>query len=238
MANNYYEELLENLKALMQQQEYQKAYDLVVEELRMPYVPAHVLCELESLEVELEQQLQVEKKLPLLTVEEIQKALKGKPDEVYQALDSLGKSNIRNYLEPIQEYLINPQSDRLVVSLLLELCMQQQVSTPLTYIHQATRYTVIPSEMRAPLADDTLQQAWQYMGELFENHNPSFLQQCRQVLIQYAYLEYPQSIVDDYLTISYRIVKYMYKLYDDIEGWNKFALAKGIDSSRIEDIVI
>ena len=32
MANNYYEELLENLKALMQLQEYQKAYDLVVED--------------------------------------------------------------------------------------------------------------------------------------------------------------------------------------------------------------
>lgn len=238
MENDYYGSLIAEIKRLLQLENYGEAQGLIDAELRMPYVPADALQQLEELKHSVEQHFQREKILPLLNAEELRWALKGSWEEACRALDSLSRSNIRNYLEPIQEYLADESADRLLVSLLLEQCMLQQLNSPLSYYHEGQRHTVVAADLPAPLAREVLQESWKLLTDLFENHNPSFLKQCQQVLIQYAYLQFPQDIEDDYLTLSYRVIRYVYRAYDDEAGWLEFAARLNLDLEQIKDIAI
>ena len=42
MGKNYYTELLENVEALITQEEFDKAKELILEEFKMPYIPLDV----------------------------------------------------------------------------------------------------------------------------------------------------------------------------------------------------
>ncbi|MBR0385653.1 MAG: DUF3196 family protein [Erysipelotrichaceae bacterium] len=233
MPDNYYQRIISEIEKAISEQDYGRAEQLLKEEMRMPYIPSDVQKKLEKLQKELSAATVKERQLPLLDDAQLAEKLRGSEEERYLALDSLARSNIRAHLKVIQDYLADDDADRLMVSLLLEQCMLQQVANPLTYRENGQTITVIPAQLRAPLDYEILQQSWKHLAELFENHNPSFLQQCQQVLVQYGYRHYPSAYEEGYLNLTYGVVRYVFRAYGDEEGWKRFA---GQFAVNIDDI--
>ncbi len=237
MADNYYAEILERIHNAMDRQAWQKASELLKQELSMPYVPSDVLKELEKLKKEVDPYLIKERVNILLTPEEVGTYLRKDSDSAYQALNTLNRSNIRNYLDVIQEYLLDEAGDRMMVSLLLQLCQKQGIRTPLSYRDGKEIRTVVPDELRDVTDDEGLRRTWQQLTEMFENENPSFMKLCHQVLLQHAYQKYPQSLENEE-NLAYRVAAYVFRAYGDEEGLREFAERHDLTAEMIEELVI
>lgn len=238
MTDNYYDRILTEIRDAIEHQEWKKARDLLEEELKMPYVPADVLTQLEQLKRETDSALTTEKKPQLLDDDELSRCLRGSQEEKYMAVDSLSRSNIRNHLDVIQQYLLDEKADRMLVSMLVEQCMLQQVDSPLIYVSHGKKLTVVPKHLYAPLDDEILHKSWRKLSELLESTNPSFLKQCQQVLVQYGYLNYPDPLDEDWENLTYSVICYVFKAYGDEAGWKRFAERINVDIDKILEISI
>ena len=238
MAENYYDEILGRIRQLLSDGQYQKASDLIEEELSMPYVPSDALAQLNDLQLMVKPFLNREKPDVLLSAAQVTEYLEKGGASAQKALQSLQQGNIRNYLDVIQQYLDKPDADRMLVSFLIELCSLQQVTVPLRYHDLDQDRTVIPAQIDNALGSESFEKCWIILEELFESENPTFLQQCQQILIQHTYLRYPQPLENDSRTLAYRIARYLFRAYGDEEGWQRFAREKDIDEQQLEEIVI
>lgn len=238
MEDNYYTSLLQRIREAIDQEKLEEARRMLEEELSMPYVPSEILSRLQQLKETVDQLTAREKKLPLLEDSELAEYLRGNPDERYRALDSLSRSNIRNHLEVIRDYMADREADRLTVSQLLEQCMVQQVDADLPYWDEGEMHTCNPKDLWAPLDNDTVLQAWKKLTEMYENQDPSFLKMCTSVLIQYVYLHYPRVTDSDPENLANRVVKYVYHAYGDDDLWQRYAASENVNDDDVAEIIL
>ena len=237
MADNYYAEILERIHNAMDRQAWQKASELLKQELSMPYVPSDVLKELEKLKKEVDPYLIKERVNILLTPEEVGTYLRKDSESAYKALNTLNSGNIRNYLDVIQKYLLDEAGDRMMVSLLLQLCHKQGIRTPLSYRDGNEIRRAVPDELKDVTDDEGLRRTWQQLTDMFESENPSFMKLCHQVLLQHAYLVYPQTLENDE-NLPYRIAAYVFRAYGDEEGLKVFSQKHHLTEEMTADLVI
>ena len=92
--NAYYEEVITKIKKLMNDEEYEKAFFIVQEELSLPYIEKGY----EEQFIQFYNELNVKVRKDQQRVydeEDIDSLLKGSLDEVFLAIEQLRKSNIR-----------------------------------------------------------------------------------------------------------------------------------------------
>jgi len=66
--------------------------------------------------------------------------------------------------------------------------------------------------------------------------NPTFLQQCKMVLVNVCYDRYPRMINDDEIEkVTYSIVKYLFDAYGDEKGFETFKNAYNIEENQLEE---
>lgn len=236
--SNYYEEVLREIENLMNEENWEEADKLITQELAMPYVPGRLEGKLQEYHKACKAALAKEPVTRLMSPEEIRSALTGNQETAYMALEILNRSNIRNYLEVIQDYLSDEDSDRLMKALLIQLCQRQQVSEALSFTDQGITYKIIPVQLHDVLDDVQLSIAYRKLEQLFENDNPSFLKQCQQVLIQYAYKIYPLEIEESGELLALRIAKYVFDAYGDREGFLELIHDLGIMENKVQDLNI
>ena len=220
---DYYAGLLQNIEDYMQKKQYAEAGRLVDEELRMPYVPAEVLKKLEEYQRILRPLLQSEKSLSLLPKDQLVEYLKSDSEKAYRALNSLREANVRNYLTEIQNYLKDEEGDRLMRSLLIQICHLQGINQQLAYLDRSELKTVNPAQIGDVAELAGFGQAWELLRQLLEKDSPSFLQGCHDVLIQEAYRRYPETLGNDTEATVFSIIRYVYRAYGDEAGWQQFA---------------
>lgn len=238
MPDNYYDELLKSVNRAMAEENYQQASRLIDDELAMPYVPETVMGQLESLKRDLAGKLTAEKRQVIMSPEEVYESLFSDSESAYLALNYLKKANIRQYLGVIKDYLGSEDGNEMISSLLLELCHDQQIHDELTVLKRGKIQKVIPAELGNVLDDRGFQDSWQFLRDLLENDNPSFLQQCQQVLIQYAYKRYPEPLDNSNGRLALGVVRYVFEAYNDTEGFEKLCRQLDVDKESAEKIVI
>ncbi len=238
MADNFYTQLIADIEDLIAREMYEMADEVIQDELGMPYVPGEVLKKLESLRKEIKPFLIKEKKMVMLSEEQVAEYLRSSGEKQYHALNFLQAVNARNYLEVIQDYLLYDSADRLIVSILLETCQKQGINEPISYYHNGERKVCVPSKLQDMFETETFTLCWQTLKDILENQNPSFLKQCQQVLIQYTYLNYPEQIRCEGDILAYSIIAYVYAAYDDYEGYRGFVETFDIDEEKLIDIII
>ena len=236
MSNNYYEVIIDKIRDLISKEDYSEADALIKEELSMPYVPRDVLEELEKLSSEIRGNLIDEKPETLLKPEQIMEYLLGDSESAFAALDTLKRGNIRNCLEPVQEYLLIEEGDDLMKALLLELCSLQQVTVPLKVLKNGRLNEYIPAELDSVMANPETLEIIQILRQYLENENPSFLEQCLQVLVQHAYDIYPESYPENSQNTACSIIKYVFTAYDEPEEFSEFCVEHGIDEKAVADL--
>ncbi len=213
METNYYEEILNKITEMINDNQLDQATRLIKNELDMPYIPADV----EKLLHELEKDVRSKKtsSLKLLSQEDIEEYLMGDPSMQLQAVEALNHYHARPFMGAIQHFFDgNPHLN--LQSLLIETLIDQMISDEVTVERDGQTITFIPRYAEKPAETDGYNSAFKYLCEWYENEDPSFLNLCHQCLIQQCYLILPQAYEeDDALHLALSIVKEVGSYFDD-----------------------
>ena len=218
---DYYQEILSKCDALLVENKVQEAYDLLEEELRMPYIPKDSEEKIIALYNECRQQLEMQK-----------------PQKTYTEVEVLKSSNIRRHLPIIEHYFCgNPHY--LVRSLLVEALIDQQVHGELKMDYEGMEITFDPGFVEMPMESDGALQAVAWIREWFENDNPSFAMMCVETLVKEAYLKLPFNIdEDESQLIALAAVKYVFYAYGEQPAFEKFLAEKALAQSSGYELLL
>ena len=233
---NYYQELITRIEEHISREEYQKASELIEDELKLPYVPMETYDRLIELRDRIKGYLSKEPTARFLSEKEVLEGLKKGGENAYQAISFLKKVNIREYLDVIQEYLLSDDTDRMIVAVLFDLCHRQEIGRELQYCDKGEWHSVRPSQLEDVTDNETFAQTLGLLQERFENHNPSFMQLCFGMLGEYTYLRYPEPLENDSEKLASQIVRYVCQLNGDEDGWKEYVREYGIDEKAIPEM--
>jgi len=237
MATNYYEELLQKLKQLNEEQNFTQVKTLLEEELRMPYIPSAYQSTLEDLYREVSSELRSKQAILLETdPETLKEWLNSDQNLQLKALDTLSRLNMRDYMDVVNTAFA-VLDDRLLLSLLTELCIGQQLRTEVSFTYDGMTYTFIPATLEAPGESEGVQATWHQLCEWLENDDPSMLKLCGDLLQQTALLKLPQNIEEvESKFLAAAIVKDIILQLSDVKQWQQFAKKHKIKEEEIADL--
>lgn len=197
MNDNYYEETLRTIDAWIQDGKINEALSRLEEELSMPYVPSAYLALFEQRLKELKQLRQFEA-IKLSVTTDPQEILDGlNQDELNQlkALDALSQLNLRAHL-PLVHSAFELLKDRLLVTLLIRILIQQSITDEFSFEDDGVRYHFIPASLTLPEESEGVESAKAYLERWCEK-DPSLYQLCLQQLDLVSCLKLPQSYDED-----------------------------------------
>ncbi|WP_075878074.1 hypothetical protein [Merdibacter massiliensis] len=226
--DSYYDTLIKKCKALMQEEEYGKAKELLEEELSMPYIPKDAEEKIIALYNDCRSTLRLKQPTQSNKEYAIDDLLKGSIEEQFQAVEQLRSSNIRNHLGVVQEAFATNKNEWVKAFLIEALC-EQNVSDAFTLEKDGLQYTFVPCALTLPRDDEALHQCVKKLREWFENENPSFLSLCVETLMQEAYLRLPMDIDEtecDALALA--VVKYVFGAYQMPQAFAAFLEEKDL----------
>lgn len=225
MATGFYEEMLQEVRRLMDQGQQEAAAARITAELAMPYVPPSVSQQLMDLQRQLHRN-QADRDRPQvqLSLDQIEEGLKQDRQHQLQAVDALHQMNLRPHLEMIRDYLVR-QPDPLASALLIDSLIEQQIGEELTLNRDGLSCTFIPRYQEGAAESDGFVQASAQLHDWFENEDPSFLHLCEQILIREAYLCLPLGFErEEGVLLAASCVRLVYLSLQDEAGWRQFCL--------------
>ena len=228
--DSYYEDILKKVENLKQNQGYQACLEILEEELSMPYIPREyeerLIADYNECRAIVRQD---DRKQNIYDEDDIVNLLNGSLDEAFLAIEQLKKSNIRNHLTEIQDYL-KDDPHYLVRSFLMEAMMEQNITDEITTIVDGMEVTFTPCYMEAPMESEGVVNAIALLREWFENEDPTFLMMCVESLVKEAYLKLPFNVEEDEaVNLAVAIACYVFIAGDNKEGMEAFLKDKSLD---------
>lgn len=225
----YYEDILDQLHKLMAEKKYQEASVILEKELSMPYIPKESEAKLLALYQECRSECQYQKAQRYHDEEDVEALLNGSLEEQFMAVELLKKSNLRNHLDIIEQYLCH-QPHGLVSALLIDAMMEQKIADEMHMIYNGMEISFLPCYIEAPMRAKGAITAASALCDWFEDENPTFLKLCMESLIQECYLHLPFSIDEDEgIPLALSIVYYVKAAEGDQDSMDAFLKAKGLE---------
>jgi len=229
MSDNYYKLKHEEMIKLQEAEAFEEALALVDEELSMPYIPQAYLSIFKQLKKELSQTLKLNQPVPILhDPDQIREHLQ--KDEMHQlkALDALSKLNMRAHPDLVQT-AFELIEDRLLISLLIRLCIEQAITQEYTFTSEGLTYTFIPAALILPEDSEGVEGAKDLLIEWLEKE-PSLLKLCLEQLEVTSLLKLPQSYdADEAQDLAFEVLEPIYSQIKDKESFN------GLKASILEE---
>lgn len=226
--DTYYEDILKKVENLKQDEDYDACLKILEEELSMPYIPKEYEDQLVNHYNECRSVVRQNRKAKTYDEDDIADLLNGSLDEAFLAIEQLKKSNIRNHLTEIQEYLKN-EPHYLVRSFLMEAMMEQNITDEITVMIDGLEVVFTPCYIEAVMESDGVIKAIDYLREWFENEDPTFLMMCVESLVKEAYLKLPFNVdEDEALALAVAIACYVFIASENREGMEAFLQDKDL----------
>lgn len=226
--DNYYEEVLKEIEALMEKEAYEDAFGLCKYELTMPYIPKDVEEVLIDNYNQCRSMMQSEKSGKVIDEDDLESLLKGSFDQQLLAVEQLKKSNIRNHLQLIEDYLKN-HPHYLIRSFLVEALMEQNVTDEITMDYNGLEVVFTPCYIEPAMECDGAIAAVETLREWFENENPSFLMMCVDVLVKEVYLKLPFNVEEDESeALALAVCRYVFEANGEKDAFDAFIIEKGL----------
>lgn len=235
---DYYDTLVDKVKILMKEENYNEAYSILKEELNMPYIPYTHEETLQKMFLECKQELSIEKRATKYHQEDIETLLFGSVDEACMACEILKGSNIRNYLDIVETYL-KKEPNYLIRTLLIETLMEQDVTDEIQLNYEGLMVEFKPTYVQRIQDRDETKIMVQKLSDYFENDNPTFYRMCVDSLMKELYLKLPFSVDEDELDYAlYAIIEYVYKANGDEEAFKRFIHEKNLAMYKGYDLLL
>ena len=214
---DFEKEVLNKIALLFDEAKYFEAMEIVNMELNAPYVDREFRKALEQKKEQLETILMLNKTedTKSLTYEEVQSYMFENRMHENSAVTFLSKSNVRDYLDLVQKYLLWNEKNELVASLLISICIEQQVLSELKIVKNGLDVFFTPHYLEMPSDSDGFQLAIKCFENWFGNTEVNLVHMCTEVLETESLLMLPFSIdSDESQLVSLAIVRYVLKAWE------------------------
>ena len=217
--NNYYNDSIDKIENLIKEEKYEKALDILVEEMSMPYIPLkyeETFSKLfRKITIDIEELESKTKFRTILKEEEIIDALNNsdvEPLHLELAISSLKNINIRIILKEIKIYLQNKDKDDFIKTLILLELVNQNIDEEIKIIKDNNTTLLKPSDLT--LFDETKSLA--YISRAIEEQ---MFQDQTQQLIAFGIMQtilifkYPQELELENFDLLAASCHYMSSIY-------------------------
>lgn len=201
--DTYYDVVSIYVSILKELQEFDKAIDLLVKELSMPYIPYQYETTFneayDALLLEKQEVGQYNSKYKsIFNEEEIEQVLvKDTSDDVlYMVIDQMESMNIRLLLPAIRIFLKNPNRPNLAKSLIIEILTDQQVDEEMVVVKGHATIPFNPFYLTKVQESEFVLDVGQILSDHIEDDNPSLFNTTLEFLCMFVYDHYP-SIDED-----------------------------------------
>lgn len=228
---DFYTELIASIKQMIEEKQFDEARKRINEELAMYYVPGAVEENLLSLLDEIDALSPI--KDENLSIEEVIAYLDLDREHQIIAANYFDRLNIREYLDVIETFFLNPKGDDEVKTMLVATLIDQEVNEEIKLTKAGIDYSFIPRYVMRVEESDGYITAKEHFDEVFFK-NPSFYNLALELFTKEAYHSLPVNIEsDEAMIIAHNIVCHIYRLFDDEDGLNQYELSYGNDEQIV-----
>lgn len=236
--DNYYHDLIKEVKTLMQSQNYKDALKKLEEEFSMPYIPKEHEETMIQLYNECRHEVSIDFVSRKYSEEDVETLLNGDLDEACQAVEILKGSNIRRHLDSIEAYL-KKEPHFLIRTLLVEALIEQDIKEEIQMDYDGLDVCFTPTFVEMPAQQDPFIKAMMMVRDFYENDNPSFLLMCVESMMKEMYFKLPFALGEDEVeAFLYSILSYVYKANGDEEGFMAFIHEKNLANNSGYDLLL
>ena len=215
--NDYEQQIIKAIQDAVNDNEWEKAEDLINEELRMPYIEKEFETTLRSYHNQLAELMANARPLVTANLSESQlrKYLGGNQQQQLAAINFLAKANLRNYTELLQDYFLENQLDSLIVGSLIEELIEQELNTEFKLNREGKILTFRPSQLQALDSYEGFLATRDTFSQWFGADEPSVVELCTQALVEEVYRELPyQWTLAQSEAMALALANYVYNAYD------------------------
>ncbi len=201
---------------LMKKRRYDEALPLIESELAQPYLPPGFLQVYQQYKQEIKASIRNETNtLDAKTCFEMLMH----DDNSWMALSQLSEFALMKHIDAIQQVFTfsnNPFS----VGLLIQLCVEQQLSATFTMNKDGQRIEFIPMYVQSIEDSEGYKSIEKKIKDIFENDNPSIMNMALQLLMQESIMLLPLSLEeDDTNPVGFAIIKAVLDAMGDEDAW-------------------
>ena len=157
-VEDFYPNFINEVNTLMENKNYKEAMKLLDEEFIMPYIPKEYEEKMIAMYNTCRHELNALRKEKKYDEDDIEELLAGGIDEACQAVEILKKSNVRNHLETIENYL-KDRPHFLSRTLVIEVLIEQDINNEIEMNYDGLDVTFIPVYAQLPQDQDTFVEA-------------------------------------------------------------------------------
>lgn len=192
---NYYDEVIQEIKDEIQNKHYAEALVLLKKELSMPYIPKEAEDQFYALLHELKFQMSDQKNTYERNIDDILAGLHGTSEQQLIACSQLIKRNLREYVEDIQNYLKDdPYTD--AAALLVESISEQEIQDEFVWNKDGVEYTFYGDSITPCSKSSGFLQANRFLQQWLDK-NPDMYEMAKSLLIHEVFLFLPLSYEED-----------------------------------------
>lgn len=200
--DNYYQQVLDQIRHAMDQKKIDKAQALLEQELHMPYIPSDVEEQFNQLKKELQYRMAEQKKTSTkVDDEELLEMLHGDPHQQVQAAFLLSSLNLRQYQQELDDYL-QGQPDPHAAGLLIDAIIEQQIDREWIYRHPQFEYTFYVDGLVPVEKSHAYAYGEKLLQDYVEIHNASIYQYAHSLYISKLYLTLPLTLTHDEVLVE------------------------------------
>ena len=208
---NYYDDILDQIKDKIDQQDYEDAKRLILNELDMPYVPKEFEKILRDFLMQVCEATDHPRKF---SEEEILSFLN--KDEKFQliAVSEMDRMNLRNHIESIARFLADEERSANAKALLIDSLIAQQIDEPLLYRSKDKEIAFVPKDLKRADQSECFAKVKSILEEEFMKE-PSKLRLAMQLLYKEAMLYLPLQLQEkDSASIGEKIISFINKAFE------------------------
>lgn len=166
---NYYEQLLKEIDEAIEKKEYEEALYLLKKEFKMPYIPGDIEKELNERYKTVQFYMHDKEEEQTASLDHLLELLHGDARAQLSAVSQLGKVNLRDCIEEIQDYLqSDPYED--AAAFLIECIAEQEIPDEFTWNRNGVEYTFYGDSVTPCSESKGFQKANAYLQEWFDKN--------------------------------------------------------------------
>lgn len=186
---NYYDELIDSIKRLIDSKDYEEALNLINNELKLGYIPLNIEEKLKEYLKTLKEATYSPKSL---TEQDIEHYLFDSPEHQLLAVDELNKRNLREFIDLCEKFLVSNGYDN-AKALLVDSLIKQEINYDFKYVSNKIKTTFNPSKLKSVEESDEFNETKKLLDEYYMK-DPSKYEMGMQLLYKEALLTLPNKI--------------------------------------------
>ncbi len=189
---SYYDEILEEIQDLMDENKNEEAMQIVKKELSMPYIPSDVEPQLKKLKRELDYRCSLDRQRTEVSSDALLEKLYGKEAEQLSAAAALSSRNLREFLPEIKNWLEdNPFPE--AAALMIEAIAEQDIKDDFTLRTNDVEYDFYGDSVTPVAESEGFLEADKLLYDWLGMKHPDLYEMARTLLIHEVYMFLPLS---------------------------------------------